>query len=96
MRNIDFFDLKEGQLLSAINSVRKNPQRLSVLRTEFVRMVMILDNLLVSFPNSTNDQRVELKLVVLKLQRMIEEIEILQLNNENNEEFRLTNSRYVL
>lgn len=88
--------MNEGQLMAAVNSAKHKPQRLSVLKAEAMRMVMSLDNLLVSFPNSNNDQRIELKLMVLKLKKMIEEIEIIQLNNSNDEEFRLTNSRYVL
>ncbi len=96
MKNSDFFELNEGQLMAAINSAKQKPQRLSALKAEAMRMVLSLDNLLISFPNSSNDQRIELKLVVLKLKKMIEEIENIQLKNTNDEKFRLTNSRYML
>lgn len=88
--------MNERELMAAINSAKQKPQQLTRLRKKADRMVKSLDNLLVSFPNSNNEQRIELKLIVLKLKKVIEEIENIQLFNTNDEEFRLTNSRYLL
>lgn len=95
MKNCDFFELTEGQLITAVNSLKQKPQKLTTLKAEALRMILSLDNLIVSFPSSNIDRKIELKLIVLKLKRMIEEIENIQLNNSNDEEFRLTNSRYM-
>lgn len=98
MKVVDLYNLPESEIGQLIRSMEGKTDKLEAIVDDAERLIYNLNSLIQSFPNSGSTQKFEIKIVVLKLQRLVNEIKNVNVNPNfvDYGELRLVNSRRVL
>lgn len=94
MKIIDLYNLQEGKVEKLVASLKRKPKKAQEVLDDASRMIYNLTSLLQAFPQSGRDQKFEIKRVILKLQKLVKDLQVdeNEVKGYSYGEFRLANS----
>lgn len=76
MKVIDLYNLQEGKVEKLVATLKRKPKRAQEVVEDAMRLIYNLNSLLTAFPQSGRDQKFEIKRVILKLQKLVKELQV--------------------